>query len=150
MENGRKVYQHRVVHQEVAMTTKGDKALRIDRWLWYTRFYKTRALATAAVGGGHVRISGNRARAAARVRVGDNVEIVRQQLRYEIVVLALPERRGPAPEARACYAESEESQKRRHETQQSIRADRMQMPKTEGKPDKKTRRKLRSHNRRQV
>jgi ribosome-associated heat shock protein Hsp15 len=132
------------------MTTNADKALRMDRWLWYTRFYKTRALASAAVGGGHVRINGSKARAATRVRAGDKVEIVRQQMLYEIEVLAIPERRGPAPEARACYTESEESRRRRQETLQSIRSDRMQMPKTEGKPDKHTRRKLRSRNRREV
>jgi ribosome-associated heat shock protein Hsp15 len=132
------------------MTTNTDKALRIDRWLWYTRFYKTRALASAAVGGGHVRINDSKARAASKVRASDKVEIVRQQLLYEIEVLAIPERRGPAPEARACYTESEESERRRKETLQRIRSDRMQMPKTEGKPDKHTRRKLRSRNRRQV
>jgi ribosome-associated heat shock protein Hsp15 len=124
-----------------------DTVLRIDRWLWFTRFYKTRTLAGQAVTGGHVRVNGERARPGQRVAVGDRIELVREQLHYELAVLAIPPRRGPAAEARACYSESAESIARREALQQQLSSDRRQMPRTPGRPDKHTRRLLRQRNR---
>jgi len=124
-----------------------DDALRLDRWLWFTRFYKTRTAAAAAVQGGHVRINGERARAATRVRVSDKIILVRQQLVYELTVVDMPLRRGPAREARACYEEAPESVERRNQTVADLKSDRLQMPMTSGKPDKHTRRQLRNRNR---
>lgn len=120
-----------------------DDALRLDRWLWFTRFYKTRTAAAAAVQGGHVRINGERARAATRVCIGDEVKLVRQQLTYELAVVDIPVRRGPASEARTCYEEAPESIERRKQAVADLRSDRLQMPMTRGKPDKHTRRQLR-------
>ena len=122
-------------------------ALRLDRWLWFTRFYKTRTAATAAVQGGHVRVNGERARTSVRVRPGDKIRLQRQQLDYVLTVIAMPARRGPASEARACYQESEESITRREQRLAELRRDRLQMPMTPGKPDKHTRRRLRQRNR---
>ena len=122
-------------------------SLRLDRWLWFTRFYKTRTAASAAVHGGHVRVNGETARTSFRVRVGDRIRLVRQQLTRELTVLALPARRGPAREAQACYEESPGSVARREQAVAELRRDRMQMPTTRGKPDKHTRRKLRDRNR---
>ena len=124
-----------------------EHALRLDRWLWFTRFYKTRTAASAAVQGGHVRVNDEPARTSSRVRVGDEIRLVRQQLTWELTVRELPSRRGPAKEARACYEESPESIARREEAVSELRRDRMQMPMTRGKPDKHTRRKLRDRNR---
>lgn len=124
-----------------------NDALRLDRWLWFTRFYKTRTAAAAAVQGGHVRVNGERARAATRVRVGDEVILVRQQLTHELTVVDMPVRRGPASEARACYEEAPESAERRKQTVADLKSDRLQMPMTPGKPDKHTRRQLRKRNR---
>jgi len=124
-----------------------DKSLRLDRWLWFTRFYKTRTAASAAVQGGHVRVNGEPARTATRVRVGDAIRLVRQQLTWELTVTGIPSRRGPAKDARACYDESAESVARREQLISDLRRDRMQMPMTGGKPDKHTRRKLRDRNR---
>ena len=124
-----------------------EHALRLDRWLWFTRFYKTRTAASAAVQGGHVRVNDEPARTSSRVRIGDEIRLVRQQLTWELTVRALPSRRGPAKEARACYEESPESIARREEAVSELRRDRMQMPMTRGKPDKHTRRKLRDRNR---
>ena len=120
-----------------------NDSLRLDRWLWFTRFYKTRTAASAAVHGGHVRVNGERARAATRVRIGDAVQLVRQQSTYELMVLGLPARRGPAKNAQACYDESEASVTRREKQLAELRRDRLQMPMTRGKPDKHTRRQLR-------
>ncbi len=124
-----------------------DEALRIDRWLFFTRFYKTRSLAAAAVAGGHIKLNGERARPASRARIGDRIEIVREQLRWVIDVRAIPARRGPASEARACYEEDPASLCEREARLASLRADRLTMPRTRGRPDKHTRRKLRDRNR---
>ena len=121
-----------------------DGGLRLDRWLWFTRFYKTRTAASAAVQGGHVRLNGETARAATRVRVGDRIRLVRQQLTWELEVRDIPARRGPAREARACYEESSESLSRRQQMLTELRRDRLQQPMTRGKPDKRTRRLLRN------
>ena len=120
-----------------------NDSLRLDRWLWFTRFYKTRTAASAAVHGGHVRVNGERARAATSVRIGDEVRLVRQQSAYELTVLAIPARRGPAKDAQACYDESPASIARREQQLAELRRDRLQMPMTKGKPDKHTRRQLR-------
>jgi ribosome-associated heat shock protein Hsp15 len=129
------------------MTTVPEGELRIDRWLWFTRFYKTRTLAAAAVAGGHVRINGERARPGQRVRAGDRLDIVRDRLPYALRVVAVPARRGPAAEARAYYEESEQALARRQALRDGLRSDRLQMPRTEGRPDKHTRRKLRQRSR---
>lgn len=122
-------------------------ALRLDRWLWFTRFYKTRTAATAAVQGGHVRVNGERARTSVRVQPGDEIRLQRQQLEYVLTVIGVPARRGPASEARAFYQESEVSITRRERRLAELRRDRLQMPMTRGKPDKHTRRRLRQRNR---
>ena len=124
-----------------------EDALRLDRWLWFTRFYKTRTAATAAVQGGHVRVNDETARTAARVRIGDRIKLVRQQLTWDLTVTGIPPRRGPAKEAQSCYLESDESVARRAQAVAELKRDRLQMPTTRGKPDKHTRRKLRDRNR---
>lgn len=124
-----------------------DRSLRLDRWLWFTRFYKTRTAASKAVNGGHVRLNGERARTSSNVGIGDRIHIVRNRLDFDVTVTAIPTRRGPAREAQACYAESPESIQRREQRVSNLRIDRMQMPMTRGKPDKHTRRKLRDRNR---
>ena len=121
----------------------GD-ALRLDRWLWFVRFYKTRTAASEAVRGGHVRVNGERARPAMRVRIGDKIKLVRQQLTYEFTIVAIPERRGPARDAQACYEEEPQSVAKRSQTIEGLKTDRLQMPMTRGKPDKHTRRRLRA------
>lgn len=129
------------------MDSSSDQSLRIDRWLWFTRFYKTRTLAAAAVAGGHIRVNEERARPGQRVRCGDAVDIVKAQLPYSLTVVGIPQRRGPAAEAQACYQESVEAIERRQALQQQLKSDRLQMPRTTGRPDKHTRRLLRQRNR---
>ena len=121
--------------------------LRIDRWLFYSRFFKTRVLSTAAVSGGHVKINGERATPGGRVKPGDKIELVRDRLPYSLEVLEIPGRRGPAAEARRCYVEDAETIRQREVQSASLRQDRMLMPKTAGRPDKHTRRKIRDRNR---
>ena len=124
-----------------------DRTLRLDRWLWFTRFYKTRSAASAAVLGGHVRLNGERARTSAKVEIGDRIRLVRNQLTHELTVEDIPSRRGPAPEAQACFSESDASIAARESRLADLRSDRLQMATTPGKPDKHTRRRLRERNR---
>ena len=121
--------------------------LRIDKWLYYARFYKTRGLAARAVGGGHVRVNGTRAKASTGIREGDVIELVRDQLPYRMTAGPLPARRGPAREAQRCYTEDPGVAKERLELAAGRRMDRLLMPRTEGRPDKHTRRKLRARRR---
>ncbi len=93
--------------------------VRIDKWLWAARFFKTRGAATEAVLGGHVQVNGARVKPARDVVVGDRLEITKAQERWTVVVAGLADRRGPASAAQALYEETPESaaerQKRRDE-----------------------------------
>lgn len=129
------------------MDDDSENGLRIDKWLWFVRFFKTRSLATAAVKGGHVKVNGERAKPGLMVFVGDDIQITRRRLPYAVTVVSIPARRGPAREAERCYHESEESQERRRRIVDGLRNDRLQMPMTRGRPDKRTRRALRGRNR---
>jgi ribosome-associated heat shock protein Hsp15 len=114
-------------------------ALRIDKWLWCTRFYKTRSLAQAAVEGGHVQVNGERVKASRPVKVGDRLHVVRERERFEIDVLAMPARRGPATEARGHYRETVESEAARAHLRE---LNRLSGPIAAGRPDKRERRDL--------
>jgi len=83
--------------------------VRVDKWLWAARFFKTRALATDAVLGGHVQLNGARVKPAKSVREGDRLEIRIGTVSWEVDVLGVSEKRGPAPVARTLYAETAES-----------------------------------------
>lgn len=122
-------------------------ALRIDKWLYFTRFYKTRGLAGRAVAGGHVKVNDRRARASTQVKSGDRIDIVREQLPWRFEVTGIPARRGPAREARGCYNEDSAICAVRQELVAGRKMDRLQMPVTDGRPDKHTRRKLRERRR---
>lgn len=85
-----------------------DASLRLDKWLWFARFFKTRALAQTAIAEGGIRLNGRKVeRAAQAVRVGDRIELPAGRARLGVSVLALGARRGPAPEARRLYRELE-------------------------------------------
>ena len=88
-------------------------AVRIDRWLWAARFYKTRGLATESVLGGHVQLNGVRVKPAKDLRVGDRVLIRIGALAWDVEVLSLSDKRGPASVARTLYEESDESRRTR-------------------------------------
>ncbi len=122
---------------------QSNEPLRIDRWLYFCRFFKTRSKASAAVMGGHVRLNSERAAPGQRVKVGDKIDLVRERLDYSLTVTGIPARRGPAPEARQCYNEDEAAVVQREAKTAALRQDRLLMPTTAGRPDKRTRRKLR-------
>ncbi|NCF63607.1 MAG: RNA-binding protein [Gammaproteobacteria bacterium] len=119
-----------------------QNGLRIDLWLHRCRFFKTRGQATAAVLGGHVRLNGQRTSPGTRVKPDDRIDLIRDRLPYALSVIATPTRRGPAAEARACYEEDEAIAEQREEQIQALKKDRLLAPRTDGRPDKHTRRKL--------
>src|SRR4051812_493890 len=83
--------------------------VRIDKWLWAARFFKTRSLATDAVLGGHVQVNGARVKPAKDVRVGDTLEVRIGTVQWSLVVAGLSDKRGPASVARTLYEETAES-----------------------------------------
>jgi ribosome-associated heat shock protein Hsp15 len=121
----------------------GGKGLRIDRWLWCTRHFKSRTLAADAVAGGKVHLNGNRVKAAHVLRVGDRVAISRPGYTFECEVLALPTQRGAAPIAQACYAEVEESKAAREKYTEQARLASAMRPGSLERPDKHGRKELR-------
>ncbi len=118
--------------------------VRIDKWLWAARFFKTRALAAEAVNGGKVHLDGQRIKAARAVRVGDVYELQRGWERMTVVVRGLSSRRGPASEARELYEETAESIERREREAEQRRLARLQRPLMDRRPNKKERRQLRT------
>lgn len=116
--------------------------VRIDKWLWAARFFKTRSRAQAAVRGGHVEINGNTCKPARTVDEGDMLRIVRGESVFEVEVRGLSERRGPASEARELYAETSESIERRQRLAEEKRLVNQDSPRR--RPDKRERRRIRS------
>ncbi len=115
---------------------------RIDKWLWYARFFKTRALAATAVRGGKVHVGGVRVKPAREIRVGDRLDITRGVERFEVDVKGLGERRGPSLEAQALYRETEASQRNREAMRAAVAAANGMRSVSEHKPNKRERRQL--------
>lgn len=117
--------------------------VRLDKWLWAARFFKTRALAAEAIGGGHVHIHGARAKPGRGVHVGDRLTVRKGPYEFDIEVLGLAERRGPAKEAEQLYRESAESRARRESLAEQRRVAAQSAPSPSRRPDKKARRQIR-------
>ena len=88
-------------------------ALRIDKWLWAARFFKTRSLAATAVENGKVRLNGSPTKSSREVRQGDALDIATGEVRWSVVVMGINAQRRPASEARLLYEETAESVARR-------------------------------------
>jgi ribosome-associated heat shock protein Hsp15 len=115
---------------------------RLDKWLWYARFYKTRSLATAAINGGKVHLNAERVKPAHRVRIGDRLSLSLQGVVAEFEIKGLPERRGPAPEAQAHYFETRASAERRAHLRDQQKLAQLSRPRPDSRPDKRDRRRL--------
>jgi ribosome-associated heat shock protein Hsp15 len=116
--------------------------VRLDKWLWAARFFKTRSLAQQAVEGGRVQLNGERTKRAHEVRVGDSIEVRVGEWRWQVLVLALSERRGPAEEARRLYEETAESRAERARRQDLRRWGAEPAAGLKGRPTKRDRRLL--------
>lgn len=117
-------------------------ALRVDRWLWAARFFRTRALAVAGIDAGHVEVNGVRAKPAKEVRPGDLLTVRIGETRWELVVRKTDARRGPASQAATLYEETDASRERR----ERVAAERRLTPDpggpTRGRPTKRDRRRI--------
>ena len=124
-------------------------AVRVDRWLWAARLFKTRSLAKQAIDGGKVRLNGVRAKPSKQLKAGDALSVTRGELRTDLKVLGLSEKRLSAPLAQALYEETPESMARREaEIQRRIDRKNQRMG-PERRPDKRGRRQLRRFKERQ-
>ncbi len=116
--------------------------VRVDKWLWAARFFKTRPLATEAVSGGKVTINGTRAKPGRAVSVGDALTIRRGPFVFDVVVRGVTGRRGPAEIAARLYEETDESREKRSQLAAQLQQQRALRAAQRGRPDKKERRAL--------
>jgi ribosome-associated heat shock protein Hsp15 len=120
-----------------------EKRIRLDKWLWAARFYKTRSLATRAIQGNKVQVNNSRAKPSRIVTLGDILHISKNDISYTITVLGLSEYRRPAPEAQLLYEEFVESIKQREQDRESRKMLRLSRTGPEKKPNKRDRKKIR-------
>ncbi len=124
------------------MSADSEK-VRLDKWLWAARFFKTRRLAIEAVSGGKVHLNGKRTKPSHTIQKGDHLTIRRAQFEYEVTVSGLSKQRRPALEAAQLYHESEASQSKRQALAMQLKEERDQRgPKPQGRPSKRDRRQL--------
>lgn len=117
-----------------------DKGVRIDKWIWAARFFKTRGLATEMVNGGHVQLNGERVKPSKAVECGDELSILREHERFVVTITGLAEKRGSAAVAQTLYEEHQASIEAREEERQKRKLHAATAPKK--RPDKKARRQI--------
>jgi len=125
-----------------------EDKVRIDKWLWAARFFKTRSMAAQAVSGGKVHVNGARIKPARMVQPGEELRIRRGEIEFTVIVQAVSDKRRPAKEAQQLYEETEASVRQRDTVREQKRleaADRMYGPMK--RPDKRERRKIRKFTR---
>ncbi|APZ42177.1 RNA-binding S4 domain-containing protein [Acidihalobacter ferrooxydans] len=126
------------------MTTVNESAgMRLDKWLWAARFFKTRSLASQAVGGGKVHLNGARVKPSHAVRPGDELTVQRGHERYIVTVSGLDAQRRQAVEAQKLYTETAASRAARDALREDRRLQRQAEPAPQRRPDKRQRRQLR-------
>ena len=116
---------------------------RIDKWLWTSRFFKTRSMATAAVNGGKVHLNGQRVKAGRIVKVGDALTIQKDSVLFDVMIKDILKTRRPAKEACITYEESEQSRLKREQEREIKRLATASRPIPQRKPDKREREQLR-------
>ncbi|QMU62571.1 MAG: RNA-binding protein [Gammaproteobacteria bacterium] len=117
--------------------------VRVDKWLWAARFFKTRAIAADAVNGGKVHVNDQRVKSSRPVQAGDQLEITRGQIHSVVKIVALNDKRGPAKAAQLLYEETPQSIQERELRTEQRKLLNASMPKSHGKPDKHQRREIR-------
>lgn len=129
--------------------TETDDRVRIDKWLWAARFYKTRSLAADAIAGGKVQVNGERVKRARPMQVGDEIRIRQGPYEHSIVVRELSDRRGPAVEAVRLYEEKPESRAAREAMALQLKSLHAAFVPERGRPTKKDRREIEKLKRRE-
>ena len=128
------------------MTNEGS---RIDKWLWTSRFFKTRSLASDAVNGGKVHLNGQRVKAGRSVKSGDLLSIQKDSSLFEVTIIAINKTRRPAKEACLTYLESDDSRMKREREQQIKKLASASRPVPQRKPGKREREQLRQFKQKQ-
>jgi ribosome-associated heat shock protein Hsp15 len=116
--------------------------VRLDKWLWAARFYKTRSLASEAIAGGKVQVNGDRAKRSRPVQVGDEIRVRQGPYEYHIVVRELSARRGPAAQAAELYEERAESRAAREAMAIQLKSLHSAFVPDKGRPTKRERREI--------
>ena len=119
-----------------------DASVRLDKWLWAARFFKTRSVARDAVTGGKVHLNGNRAKPGRSISAGDELRIQRGEEEFVITVVEPSTRRGPATVARTLYEESEENRIKREKLAEERKLEHQNHLNRERRPDKRQRRRI--------
>lgn len=127
----------------VDLDAMDSESCRIDKWLWTSRFFKTRSLASHAVNGGKVHLNQQRVKAGRMIKVGDSLSIQKDADFYEIVITAINKTRRPAKEAVLTYEESEQSRLKRERERDIKKLASASRPTPQRKPDKRERQQLR-------
>lgn len=117
-------------------------SMRLDKWLWAARFFKTRSLASESVSGGKVHRNGHRVKPSQLLQIGDKLEITKGTFRFCVEVTALLKQRGSATIAQTMYEESVDSIKARSQLADQLRAEAAKNPTTARRPDKRSRRRI--------
>jgi ribosome-associated heat shock protein Hsp15 len=119
-----------------------ESSVRLDKWLWAARYFKTRSVAREEVSGGKVHLNGNRAKPGRTINIGDELQIQRGEEEFVITIVEPSSRRGPATVARTLYEESDESRIRREKLAEERKLERQQHATRERRPDKRQRRNI--------
>ena len=117
-----------------------DASIRLDKWLWAARFFKTRQLAVEAINGGKVQVNGQRTKPGKTVQAGSRLIVHKGSLEWELTVQGISKQRRPASEATLLYEESEDSRLRREELVGARRESGDKMQHAKGRPSKRDRR----------
>ena len=120
-----------------------EELIRIDKWLWAARFYKTRNVAANAVDGGRVHVNGQRVKPSYRVKIDDVLRVTRADFKQEITVCGIAKQRRSASEVQKLYRESEDSVAQRELTVAQRKILNQGLPRTLNKPNKHQRQKIR-------
>ena len=118
------------------------EAVRLDKWLWSARFFKTRKLATEAINGGKVHLNGVRVKPSRMIKVSDQLAITRDNFRYQIEVMGLNDKRRPAKEAQLLYQENEQSIRTREQEREIRKLSSASVHQSDSRPNKKERRQI--------
>lgn len=123
--------------------------IRIDKWLWTSRFFKTRSLASKEVNGGKIHLNGQRVKAGRLVKIGDTLSIQKSGDLFEVNIVGINKTRRPAKEACLLYEESEQSRARRDQEHEIKKLASATRPVPQRKPDKREREQLRNFKQKQ-
>ncbi|CAK9886551.1 MAG: Heat shock protein 15 [Candidatus Erwinia impunctatus] len=124
------------------MNEKPEMAVRLDKWLWAARFYKTRAIAREMIEGGKVHYAGQRSKPSKVVETGATLTLWQGSEQRTVIVASISDRRGPASEAQKMYAETPASIEKREKIAEARKNNALTMPHPDRRPDKKERRDL--------